>query len=305
MNNNIDLKKVIFTYLKQWKWFALSCILCICLAFLHLRYTAPEYNAFAKIMLVDDNGVSNPAAEVLKDLGNMSSNDSKKVEDEIEVLKSRKLMKGVVEKLNLNKNIYSQGRIHNTEYFPLDKAPIEVKFLESDTLIANSKLNFSINIISETEFNFIHLIMDEEVSSKKAYFGKNIDTPIGGILIIPNTNKLSSHIGKTFYVQIRPIEKVAESYRNAVKISQVAEFSKVLNLSLDDKVVDKAKAILNTLIDEYNRTSIEEKSEKSNSTADFINKRINLIASDLGKVDDEIEQFKTGNKLNWPGPSYL
>jgi uncharacterized protein involved in exopolysaccharide biosynthesis len=43
--------------------------------------------------------------------------------------------------------------------------------------------------------------------------------------------------------------------------------------------------------------SIEEKSAKSNSTAEFIDKRIDLIATDLGKADNKIEQFKTGNKL--------
>jgi len=96
MNNNIDLKKVILRYLKQWPWFVLCCILFIVLAFFKLRYTVPEYNAYAKIMLVDDGGVSNPAQEILKDLGKLPNNDSKHVEDEIEVLKSRKLMMEVV-----------------------------------------------------------------------------------------------------------------------------------------------------------------------------------------------------------------
>ncbi|GAA4937448.1 tyrosine-protein kinase [Algibacter agarivorans] len=296
-NNNIDFKKVIIRYLKQWKWFVLSCILCIGLAFFKLRYTAPEYNAYAKIMLVDDGGVSNPAEELLKDLGKIPNTDSKKVEDEIEVLKSRKLMKGVVKKLDLNKKIFAKGRIHNTEYFPLKKAPITINFLVSDTLVDESKLSFSLYIISETTFNFIRLTEEEEEITKKGSFGKNIDTPIGDILITPNTNNISSYIGQTIYVQIRPVDKVAEIYRNAVKIKQAGEFSKVLNLSLNDNVIAKAKGVLDMLVEEYNRTSIEEKSAKSNNTAEFINKRIDLIASDLGKVDDEIEQFKTGNKL--------
>ena len=297
MNNNIDYKKVIIRYLKEWNWFVLSLIIFIGLAFFKLRYTAPEYNANAKIMLVDDGGMSNPAEELLKDLGKISSSDSKKVEDEIEVLKSRMLMKEVVKRLDLNKKIFAKGRFHNTEYFPLKIAPIKIDFLASDTLIYESRLSFSVNITSETTFNFIRIIGQEEGVPTKAYFGKNVETPIGGVLITPNTNNLSNYIGQTIYVQIRPIDKVAESYRNAVKIKQAGEFSKVLNLSLNDHVVEKAKSVLNTLVEEYNRASIEEKSAKSNSTAEFINKRIDYIASDLGKVDDEIEQFKTGNKL--------
>ncbi|GGD09883.1 GumC family protein [Hyunsoonleella pacifica] len=296
MDKNIDLKKIINIYLKQWKWFVLSCVIFITLAFFKLRYTAPEYNAYAKIMLVGDNGVSNPAEEVLQDLGKIPNKDSKKVEDEIEVLRSRRLMEGVVKRLDLNKTFFAQGRIHNTEYFPLSKAPLKINFLESDTLINRSKLDFSLNVISETEFDIIYLVGEQELK-KKGYFGKNVDSPIGDILITPNTSNLSSFINQIFYFRLRPINRVAESYRASVKVKQVSEFSMVLNLSLDDRVVSKAKAVLDTLIDEYNRTSIEEKSAKSNNTAEFINKRINLIASDLGKVDDEIEQFKTGNKL--------
>ena len=81
MDKNIDIKKILTTYLKQWKWFALSCILCIVYAYVSLRYTAPQYNAYAKIMLVDDNRVSNPAEEVLKDLGQISSTEKKNVEE--------------------------------------------------------------------------------------------------------------------------------------------------------------------------------------------------------------------------------
>ena len=298
MNDNIDFKKVILKYSKQWKWFFLSSILCIGLAFFKLRYTAPKYNANSKIMLVDDGGVSNPAEEVLKDLGRIPNTDSKKVEDEIEVLKSRNLMKGVVKKLDLNKKFFAKGRFHDTEYFPTKNAPIKINFLVSDSIVDESKLSFSLNIISSTAFNYIPIIRGEEGISKKAYFGKNVTTPIGDILITPtNTNNISNHIGQTIYVQIRPVDKVAEIYSNAVKIQQAAEFSKVLNLSLNDQVRFKAEEILDMLVEEYNRTSIEEKSAKSNSTAEFINKRINYIASDLGKVDDEIEQFKTGNKL--------
>lgn len=108
---------------------------------------------------------------------------------------------------------------------------------------------------------------------------------------------MSNLIDKIIDVKITPVEKVAEYYKKSIDIAPSAEFSKVLNISLDDEVIEKAKNVINKLIDEYNRVSIEEKSAKSNNTADFINKRIDLIASDLSEVDDDIEQFKTGNKL--------
>ncbi len=296
MDKNFDIKKVIKLYLKQWKWFALSCAICVGLAFFHLRYTAPKYNAYAKIMLVDDSGISNPAEEILKDLGKLSSTDSKKIEDEIEVLKSRKLMDGVVKKLSLNKQLFAKGRFHNTEFYPITKAPVKINFIAPDSLINNSKFGFSLHFTSDTAFNFIYTKGEKEIL-KESFFGKNFTSPIGDIVVTPNVINTKALIGQIYYVRLTPVTKVAEGYKSAIKISQASEFSKVLNLSLDDYVVSKAKAVINKLVEEYNRVSIDEKKFKSNNTANFINKRIDLISSDLSDVDDEIERFKTGNKL--------
>ncbi|WP_298555635.1 polysaccharide biosynthesis tyrosine autokinase [uncultured Algibacter sp.] len=296
--DGLDLQKIIGTYLKQWPWFILCGSIFVILAFFNLRYATPEYNAKAKIMLVDDDGVSNPAEIMLKDMGQISNTDGKMIEDEIEVLKSRNLMQGVVTKLQLNKQFFAKGRFHDTQYFPIDKSPIKVNFIASDSVIFKSNFSFSILITSETKFDFIYKssVTGEDVVNKMS-FGKNVKTPIGDIVVTPNTNKISNFVNQAVYIKIISLDKVAEKYKNSIRISSAAEGSKVINLSLTDASVDKAKAIINNLIDEYNRVSIEDKSAKSNNTAEFINKRIDLIATDLSDVDDQIEQFKTGNKL--------
>ncbi|WP_298345962.1 polysaccharide biosynthesis tyrosine autokinase [uncultured Algibacter sp.] len=296
--DDIDIKKIILSYLKHWKWFVLSCLIFSTLAFFYLRYETPQFNAYAKIMLMDDDGVSNPADLLLKDLGQLSNSENKKIEDEIEILKSRSLMKGVVKRLDLNRQFFVKGRFHDTQYFPNNNSPVDITFIESDSVVYKSNFSFNVYITSPTTFDFIYTpkSQDEEVS-KKYVFGKNFPTPIGDIILTPNTKKIDNFIGQTIYIRIKSLEALAEHYKSRVKISQASELSKVLNLSLNDASPNKAKAILNTLVDEYNRTSIEAKNEKSNNTADFINKRIDLIATDLSEVDNKIQQFKTGNKL--------
>ncbi|WP_298499306.1 tyrosine-protein kinase [uncultured Algibacter sp.] len=296
--DSFDLKKEIGTYLKQWPWFVLSCIVFIALAFFHLRYSTPEYNAKAKIMLMDDSGVSNPAEIMLKDMGQIPNSETKKIEDEIEILKSRKLMEGVVTKLELNKQFFAKGRLHDTQYFPIEKSPIKVNFIALDSVLYKSKFSFSVLIKSDTTFDFIQTskVTGEDLVEQMS-FGKNVPTPIGDIVVTPNVSDLSKLVGSTIYIAIEPLEKVAENYKNRIEISSAADGSKVINLSLNDASVNKAKAVINNLIEEYNRISIQDKSTKSNNTAEFINKRIDLIAKDLSSVDDQIEQFKTGNKL--------
>ncbi len=291
-----DLSKYLKNYTKNWKWFLVSCICFIILAFFYLRYTTPEYNAYAKIMLLGDE-TNTPATAILNDLKSLSEGDGKEIEDEIEVLKSRKLMSRVVKKLGLNIQFKTQGRIHDKQIYPSKAAPIKVNFIASDSIIYNSKFSFSINISSKTQFGYRIENVEQENEFKKMNFGKNINTPIGDIIITPNVDDISKYIGQTLYVNINPIDKVSESYKNKVSISQVDEFSKVVNISLNDAVALRAEQIINTLINEYNEFTIEEKNQKTKSTADFINERINLIATDLAEIDNQIEKFKTGNKL--------
>ncbi len=292
----INLKKTVYSYTKHWKWFAFSGAICLVAAFFYLRYATPEFNSYAKIMFVEDgNSSSSAGVEVLKDLQRFSNTESKKTEDEIEALSSRILMESVVKKLALNIQYSTQGRIHETQLYP--NSPIKIIFTATDSVVDNSKFSFIINITSNTTFNFKENTKDKESDFKEFAFGKNILTPLGNIIITPNTNEVSNLIDQTITVKIVPVKEVAEYYRNKMEIRQVAELSKVVELSLNDAVLERSKQILNTLIDEYNRITIEEKNQRAISVANFINERIDLISMDLSKADDKVEHFKTGNRL--------
>lgn len=292
--SDFNLKKYITTYTRHWVWFGLSCLVCFTLAFFKLRYTTPEYNAHAKIMILNEENSSAPATDVLKDLSKFSIGDNTKVEDEIEVLKSRSLMESVVKKLELNIQYSIEGRFHNTQFFPNSKAPIKINFIESDSLLYLSRLSINLEIISNTDFNYN---FKKEEPLQKGSFGKNIKSSIGDLVITPRVKDISAYIGQKIFVNINPTYKIAEWYSGKVAIAQAAEFSKIVNLSLNDASSLKAKMVIDTLVSEYNRVSIREKNKKAKNTADFIDERINLIAADLSEADDKIEQFKTGNKL--------
>ncbi len=284
-----DLKKILSVYLKQWKWFALSCIVCLSIAYANLRYTTPQYIAVAKIMLLDDKDNSTSA---LKDLSLFSEKEDAMVEDEIQVIQSRSFLRNIVKRLHLNINYFAKGRVNESELYK--NAPIVINFIESDSIINNTSFNFYTEILSATDFNFR---INEEDTPKKYTFGETIPTFFGGIIITPKDKNLVSYVGNNIRVKITPLEVLAESLKNRISIFPTGKSSKVIEVSITDPVIQKAKDIVNTLIDEYNISTIQKKNEISKNTADFINKRVELIASDLVNVDDSIVKFKTGNKV--------
>ena len=287
---NFNLKKTLSVYFKQWKWFVLSCIICLGLAFINLRYTTPQYLAVAKIMLLDDK--DNTSTGALKDLSLFSGKEDAQVEDEIQVIQSRSFLRNIVKRLHLNINYFAKGRVNEFELYK--KSPIVINFIESDSVINSTNFNFYTKILSATNFNFK---INQDDVPKKYTFGETIPTFFGGIIITPNDKHFEGYVGNNIRVKISRLESLAESLKNRIGILPTGKSSRVIQVSITDPVVQKAKDIVNTLIDEYNIYSIQKKNEISKNTADFINERVELIALDLVNVDDSIVKFKTGNKI--------
>ncbi len=290
-SEGFNLKKTLSMYLLQWKWFVLSFIICLCLAYLHLRYTTPQYMAVAKIMLLDDKEGSSAGA-ALKDLSLFSEKEEAMVEDEIQVIKSRSFLRNIVKRLNLNINYFVKGRVNEYELYKT--SPIVINFIEADSIINITNFNFYTEILSTTDFNYR---LKEDDVPKKYTFGETIPTSFGGIIITPKDDNVEGYVGTNIRVRLRPLEILAESLKNRISITPTGKQSRVIEVGVVDPVIKKAKDIVNTLIDEYNVSSIQKKNEISKNTADFINERVELIASDLVNVDDSIVKFKTGNKI--------
>lgn len=286
---NFNLKKTLGVYLKQWKWFVLSLLICFGLTYLSLRYTTPKYLATAKIMLLDDKDNS---AGALKDLSIFSEKEDAMVEDEIEVIKSRSFLRNVVKELSLNVRYYVKGRVYESELYK--STPITVNFIESDSIINNTNFNFYIEILSATDFNYREA---EDGTAKRHAFGETIPTSFGGIIITPKKENIENTVGNNIRINIIKVETLAESLKDRISIAPIQKSSKVVQVSLVDPVIEKAKDIVNTLIHEYNDFTIQQKNDISKSTADFIDERVELIAEDLVNVDDSIVRFKTGNKI--------
>ena len=49
LSKDNGLKEIVSTYTKHWKWFVLSVVVFLAMAYVKLRYSVPEYAAQAKI----------------------------------------------------------------------------------------------------------------------------------------------------------------------------------------------------------------------------------------------------------------
>jgi len=115
-NDTINIRTEIEKYLRHWKWFFLGIIISLGVAFLYLRYSTPQYSASASIM-IKDNQKSGISAELaaFEDLGIIGGGSANNPENEIEILKSRKIIGNVVDSLHLGVSYFISGRVIESE----------------------------------------------------------------------------------------------------------------------------------------------------------------------------------------------
>src|SRR5690554_4163074 len=132
-SQQIDLKAILYNYLRHWYWFAISLFICLLVAFLYLRYATPEYSSAAKVLIKDDKkggaGVMD-ATSAFSDLGMFQSNQN--INNEIEVLKGKSLMVRVLKELNLETTFLTEGNIKTTEIYG-SSLPIKLTLSKLDS----------------------------------------------------------------------------------------------------------------------------------------------------------------------------
>ena len=290
-NSDIDLKGIIGSYTKHWKWFAFSAFVALSLAFVYLRYTVPQYSASAKIQILEDKSASSELS-VLEDL-DIFSGGKTKIEDEIELLKARSNFIEVVKKLRLNVRYIVLGSLKDNELYG-GNFPFTINFLAPDSVINKSKHEFYVTLRSETQFGYSE---DEKEPPKAHSFGSNIKTKIGDIILIPNSKSFSSTENKTIKVVINPIPALAQRYRSAISVNPADKLSNIINISLTDPIKQRAIDIINTLIAANNANAVSDKKAIADRTTKFINDRIAEIYSNLSSVDETAENFKSSRGI--------
>lgn len=286
-----DIKDVLLGYSKYWYWFVLSVCCFVALAYIYNRYATPKYEVNSKIQILEEKG-SSPEMAVFKDLDFLGGKQNE-VEDEIEVLNSRSNFIEVVQQIKANITFKHLGNIKDSELYK--EIPITINFLAPDSVLFVRKEVFLMDILSNNKFE---LRMGEEQGFKEYAFGTKISSSVGDVIITPNPEFFDRFIGEQIEVNINPVTKVAQDLKEMVKISNIEEFSKIINLKVEHSVPEKGKDILNALVKVYNDNAIEDKKEIADRTFTFINDRIADIAGSLATVDETAQEFKTDRGLS-------
>jgi len=272
---NIGIR--IANYLKYWPLFLISISLCIGLGYLYLQATKPVYMVKAKILINEER--DSPQIEKAQ----ASTEETKRVKDEIAILTSRTLMGKVVRDLHLWIQYIKPERLNDIDIY--GNTPVTFTLIEPLQLKSGHVLEVTIK--DDKSF-----LLKQRNSSTSFPYNSHIKSGWGNWKLTP-TSDLQKFIGKTIRIQLNNPETVTDLYLDKFAATIEGEKSSVAELVIVDSKPNRGADIINNLITAYNFASIEYKNKVSQSTLNFLDDRLAAIADELNHVEKRVESYKS------------
>ena len=291
--SEIEIKEVLRPYFRRFYWFIISAAICLILSYLYLKTKTTVYEVSASVLIKDAK--SNPGSQdfaALRDISGFGKIGSNGVENEMELLKSKKMMQKVVQNLHLESTVYQKGKFKNTELYG-KTSPIMVQVINEkpDTKYYKEPIELKISGNNIT-------LSNKELAPLKTTFDKTISLRFANIIITKNKGYVApKEATNDFLLNIASETQVTDSFQSNLKAALMNKDVTVIKMTMNYPEVNKAKDILNTLIRVYNNDAIEDKNSESKKTAEFIEERIRIIGNELGEVESRKERFKESNRI--------
>ena len=290
----------------NWQWFVLSLLICVLSGWLYLRYTMPTYQMSARILIKSDNSQSSSAAQVQSDdqeFGFLSNSTG--INNEVEVLRSRMLVRDVVKDLKLYVEYRSVGTVIKPIVYEKQPVSVDLDPIHLDSL---DKLLFTgtYTIHMELSRNDNGYLLEGELlrnnNPEKLFVRKFASLPVSfktdyGVLTLtakPGKNMAST---EKYDITIVPPMLAATRFLSDLIVAPISSKTSVAKLTLRDENILRGMDFLRQLASCYNRQANADKNEIALRTEEFINDRISKINAELGSTEGALEDFKRRNAV--------
>ena len=292
----VNYQELLFRYVIHWPWFVASVLICLIGAWGYLYFQIPVYQVSASIIIKDDKKGGNSGSADLENLGlGGVITSAQSIDNEIEVLRSKTILKEVVNSLELYITYYDEDEFPRQEMYKTSPVVVNLTAQEADKLsnaaLIDMKLasdgGLDVNLkVGLNEYN-------KRFDKLPAVFPTNVGT-FGFTLRDSLSNgqvegqKEVRHISA---VVSQPFG-VAKGYQWALTIAPTSKATSVATVSLINTNIQRGQDFINKLMEMYNRNTNNDKNEVAEKTREFINERIKIIDEELGNTEEKLETFK-------------
>lgn len=284
----IDVRGTLLLWWSKWYWFAISAFVCLSLAFIYATVKKPVYLVKSNILIAQDD------SNIMSGMGGFGQlfGTSGYVDDEVFVVSSHTVLRDVVKDLKLNKScVVKEGLLKSREYFKKYPVDIVTDTDIADTLSVSLKFNLKVDEDGVASVEVKDSQKDVVADLENQKFPITVETKYG-VFTIKKTADYKEGESLKAKLYFSGYDDAAESLKEDLDIYIASKKSNVIQIEMETTDVDKAKLILNDIVKYYNVRGVEQRSEQSRLTLDFLDSRIQIIAQDLTDSEADVEGYK-------------
>ena len=237
-----DFQALFFKYIIHWPWFVASVLICTGLAFAYLRYQIPVYEGSSSILIKEDDKKStNNALSAMQDFGMLSMTSN--FDNELEILKSRTLIKKVVSRLNLYTNIaIEQSFGYDVPLYKNSPLDVFMTAEEADKLEGNIRLELIYSPTGQLTVTAFYIQNGDKQETTKSFdeLPAILPLPVGVITISHNDSLPAPQEPVNLKAIISTPTAVAAGYRAGLTVAPISNTSTIATISVQNTHIQRA-----------------------------------------------------------------
>lgn len=309
---SFDLRAELYKVLGYWKYFTLSVLIALIVAFLFLRYTTPIYEVSCTVLIKDDSKTRYASNNIISELDAFKQLSN--IQNEIGVLHSKTLSRKTVRDYGLYVTYYYYTNKLNRRIELFDDCPFKIIVDTTHVQLLNTPIK--INFISNNEIN---LEISDFTGASEYHFSVRSDTGAAiSLAKVDTTIELNKEfinasfsfkirknpnyptdaidVDKNYFCLISDPDAVGESYAGSIETNKIDDNASIVKITQRTTLPSKSVKYLNALAETYINLDLEYKNLTASRTIEFIDEQLGFITDSLYYIEDILEKFRTKNK---------
>lgn len=291
-----DTTGLILDYLAHWKWFVLSVVVLLIGAYFYGASIVPMYQVNASVYLNNENKRANEAIAMSPQM-NMVTKDYID-QTEIEILKSRNSVVGIVDSLKLSYSYWRKGNLRDIPLY--DNNAFVARIDSVDLVHLRSNITITVDKKDDNKYDVKALTYYNGLEEKKDF--SDVELPMDvqlstGTVTVDKSPNISNFDGTQYCVITNP-RWAAARISGGLNISYAANAPTIIRISFSTPEPQEGIDVINTLVDLYNKQIIREENRAAIQTEAFILDRLVNINDELHDVEQRLLDYRQSHGIS-------
>ena len=294
MKEAFTLREFCNLCLSKWKWFAVSVATFLLLAIVYLVITPPKYTRKAQVLVRDESGMSGLMGQLggLAELGGLIGFGSSNVYNELYAMQSPWLLLNVVNQLHLDMSYTIKG-IRNQDLYG-NQLPITVSFAQ---ISDDDDVKMKIDLNKNGDFKIYKLKKNDDKYDDEltGHVNSTVKSSIGNIEIksTPRLQEMPDDEVTITVKRTEPMAVVEYLKKKALAIAVSSRDASIIDIKCKDVSKQRATDIINSIIAEYRKESMEDKDAQMEVSERYVTERLISLESELKNLDQRVADYKS------------